>query len=106
MRRVARDYAERDKWACKSANDVDNGYMTDNETAMATTGPWAIGRLCHEQGRQKRWVAAQMGISPWRLSRLIAGDITLRLHEAARLAEIFGVPIETFVPRPPAEVAS
>lgn len=81
-------------------------YMIDNETAMATTGPWAIGRLCHEQGRQKRWVADQLGISPWRLSRLIAGDITLRLHEAARLAEIFGVPIETFVPRPPAEVAS
>lgn len=26
--------------------------------------------------------------------------------EAAAAAEIFGVPIETFVPRPPAEVAS
>lgn len=71
-------------------------YMIDNET-----GPWAIGRLCREQGRQKRWVAEQLGISPARLSRLIAGDITLRLQEAALLAEIFGVPIETFVPRPP-----
>lgn len=80
--------------------------MIKNETAMATTGPWAIGRLCREQGRQKRWVAEQLGISPARLSRLIAGDITLRLQEAVLLAEIFGVPIETFVPRPPAQVAS
>ena len=80
--------------------------MINNETTMATTGPWAIGRLCREQGRQKRWVAEQLGISPARLSRLIAGDITLRLQEAALLAEIFGVPIETFVPRPPAQVAS
>ncbi|MBI5289922.1 MAG: helix-turn-helix transcriptional regulator [Chloroflexi bacterium] len=58
----------------------------------------ALGRLIREQGRLKGWVAEQLGIGPERLSRLISGERELTLREAARLAEIFGVAIETFVP--------
>ncbi len=58
----------------------------------------ALARLIREQGRLKGWVAEQLGIPPERLSRLISGERELKVSEAARLAEIFGVGIETFVP--------
>lgn len=46
----------------------------------------------------KGWVAKQLGIPQDRLSRLINGERELTLAEAAKLAEIFSVPIETFLP--------
>jgi plasmid maintenance system antidote protein VapI len=73
--------------------------MIDNEDVVLMTGPGAIARLCREQGRTKGWVAAQLGITPSRLSKLIAGAVAMRVDEAAKAALLFGVPIETFVPR-------
>lgn len=76
--------------------------MIDNEDAVLVTGPAAIDWLCREQGRTKGWVAQRVGITPYRLSKLIAGELAMRVEEAAKFAALFGVPIETFVP--PAEV--
>ena len=55
-----------------------------------------ISRLCRERGLKKGWVAEQLGLD--RLSPIVSGQRELTISEAARLAEIFGVEIETFVP--------
>lgn len=58
----------------------------------------ALARLVREQGRFKGWLAGELGISVFRLSRLLSGEREMTLREAARAAEILGVPIETFLP--------
>ena len=57
-----------------------------------------LSRLIREQGRLKGWVADQLGIGPERLSRLISGERRLTLEEGIKLADLFGVPIETLLP--------
>ena len=67
------------------------------QTVTETPGE-ALGRLIRETGRKKQWVAAELCTTPDRLGRIIQGTRALAALEAARLAEIFGVEITTFVP--------
>lgn len=57
-----------------------------------------LARVVREQGRLKGWLAEQMGIGPFRLSRLLSGERSLTLEEAAKAARALGVPMETFLP--------
>lgn len=70
-----------------NANAVDTNA---NETPLA--------RYIREQGRLKGWLAAQIGVDRSRLSRLISGETTFRLDEAARAARALGVDIDELLP--------
>ncbi len=50
-----------------------------------------------ERGVRYSWVAARLGITPSYMTRLMDEERPLIRRHAARLAEIFGVPIETFL---------
>lgn len=65
---------------------------------QATEMETPLARFIREQGRLKQWVAEQIGCGPQRLSRLISGERSLTLKEAALAAQIFGVDIEELVP--------
>lgn len=62
----------------------------------------ALSRLIREQGRKQVWIAEQLGVDRAVIGRLIRGERELTVREAARLADIFGVPLHTFVPEPAA----
>ena len=57
-----------------------------------------LARVVREQGRLKGWLAEQIGISPYRLARLLSGERALTLAEAATAARVLDVPIDTFIP--------
>lgn len=57
-----------------------------------------IGALIREHGKVKSWVAARLGMSPSALSNLLAGRRELRLEEAIKAAELFGVDVRELVP--------
>ena len=57
----------------------------------------AIDRLAREQGRTKWWVARELGTHPSHLSKLISGERRITPRLAKRLAELFGVPVTTFL---------
>ena len=63
----------------------------------------AIDRLAREQGRTKWWVARELGTHPSHLSKLISGERRITPRVADRLAELFGVPVTTFLPESEAE---
>lgn len=52
------------------------------------------------QGMKAYWIATQIGVSPQTFRNIRKGDRELRLSEAQRLAEVFGVPVETFLAAP------
>lgn len=56
-----------------------------------------LARVVREQGRLKSWLADQMGIGAFRMSRLLTGERKLTLEEAATAARVLNVPIETFL---------
>ena len=64
---------------------------------METPGQ-AIDRLAREQGRTKWWVAKNLGTHPSHLSKLISGERRITPSMAARLADLFGEPVATFLP--------
>lgn len=64
-------------------------------SAYASETP--IARLVREQGRIKGWLAKQIGCDRSRLSRILSGERTMTVEEAARAARALGVPMETFV---------
>lgn len=45
-------------------------------------------------GRTQREVAKRAGMDQWRLSRIIAEDITPRADEQAKIARILRLPVE------------
>ena len=66
-----------------------------------------VARLVREQGRQKQWVARQIGVSPSEMTRILRGDRVLTLPQAQRLAQALGVTIEDLAPADaPVEAAS
>lgn len=66
-----------------------------------------VARLIREQGRQKQWVARQIGVSPSEMTKILRGDRVLTLPQAQRLAQALGVTIEDFAPTDaPVEAAS
>ena len=68
----------------------------NNESALMNSTP--LARLIREQGRLKGWLAKEMGCDRSRLSRILSGDRSMTLTEAARAARALNVPIETFLP--------
>ena len=44
------------------------------------------------------WVARRLGISAAHFSRILSGERPLTKGHAVKLAELFGVPVETFLP--------
>lgn len=75
----------------------------DTSIATTNTAGTAIDRLSREQGRTKWWVAKELGTHPSHLSKLISGERAITPRVAARLAEIFGVPAQTFLVAPTTE---
>lgn len=74
--------------------------MHTNAVAMDTKEvETALERLRREQGRLKGWLAREMGIDRWRLSKLLSGEREMTLREAQRAAAALGVGIETFLSR-------
>ncbi len=71
--------------------------MNGTGTVVETPGE-ALGRLIAARWMKKSRLARALGTSAERLNRIIAGESQLTAAEAARLADIFGVEIETFVP--------
>ncbi|HRI06492.1 MAG TPA: helix-turn-helix transcriptional regulator [Nannocystaceae bacterium] len=66
-----------------------------------------VARLIREQGRQKQWVARQIGVSPSEMTKILRGDRVLTLPQAQRLAQALGVTIEDLAPTDaPVEAAS
>lgn len=64
---------------------------------MAGETPFA--RLLRSKPYSQAAVARELGISPWRLSRLkTGGSAVLTAAEAVRAARLFGVPVEELVP--------
>lgn len=57
-----------------------------------------VARLVREQGRQKQWVARQIGVSPSEMTKILRGDRVLTLPQAQRLAQALGVAIEDLAP--------
>lgn len=70
------------------------------QETLAIAPETALARVVREQGRLKGWLAEQLGIGAWRLSRLLSGERSLTLEEAAAAARALGVPIETFLEVP------
>lgn len=64
----------------------------NNTTATIQTGR-LIRRLCQEQGRKLFWVGAHLGLSKDSFRRVLAGTRPLSPHEAARLADLLGIPV-------------
>lgn len=56
-----------------------------------------LRRLVHESGLKYGVIAARGHIRPDVLSQLLSGARTFSWYYAARLAPVFGVPMETFV---------
>lgn len=62
-------------------------------------GETPIARLLRSKPYSQAAVARELGISPWRLSRLKnGGSAVLTAAEAVRAARLFGVPVEELVP--------
>jgi len=57
-----------------------------------------LSRLIREQGRKQYWVAEQMGWSRQLLQRVIQGERELTASEVVKLADLFSVPVSTFLP--------
>lgn len=57
----------------------------------------ALQRLIAEQGRQKRWVAEEVGITAYHLSRLLQGRQRITRQMAVALGAVLDVPPETFL---------
>jgi len=51
-----------------------------------------------ERGTRYQWVAQRLGISPSYLTKLMNGRDPLPRKHAERLAELFSVPVSTFLP--------
>lgn len=71
--------------------------ITKTRIQKSRNGETVLARLIREQGRLKGWVADQMGVSVYRLSRLLTGEREMTLKEAAKAAEVFEVPVEAFL---------
>ena len=69
----------------------------EKKTADMETLRAKVDRLCRERGYRKDWVARQMGWSQEHLSRVISETRPLTDEAAQKLAEVFGVPVETFL---------
>ena len=61
-----------------------------------------LGEVLERQGRKKLWLADLWGCGPNRVTRVTAGETPMTFEEAAIAARELGVPLETFVPAPPA----
>jgi len=72
-------------------------FDTTNTTEVESPGD-AIQRLVREKGRTKWSVARELGTHPSHLSKLISGERRITPGMAERLGEVFGVPVETFLP--------
>ena len=59
-----------------------------------------LARFIREQGRLKGWLAEQMGCGRERMSRILSGERSMTLEEAAKAASALGVPIEALLPVP------
>lgn len=66
--------------------------------ATSSTTATSLRRFLDERGIRYRWVAAKLGISPAHMTRLMDGERPLTAVNAQRLAVLFGVEVETFLP--------
>lgn len=81
--------------------------MVVDSTMDVTDTEQPVARLIREQGRQKQWVARQIGVSPSEMTKILRGDRVLTLPQAQRLAQALGVTIEDLAPADaPVEAAS
>lgn len=72
--------------------------IANADASCAVVEETALARVIREQGRLKGWVAEQLGIGAYRLSRLLSGEREMTLREADAAARALSVPIETFLP--------
>lgn len=56
-----------------------------------------LGRLIEEKGLKKGWVAQRLGMTPSRMSRVLAGA-EMWASELAEAVELFGVDVRELVP--------
>lgn len=55
--------------------------------------PTQLGPILDGQGRKRRWLAAQVGVSESLISKVIAGERTLAQTTAERIAVVLGLPL-------------
>ncbi len=74
--------------------------MGHEAIAIATQAsePHPLELLIRKRGHLKGWVAAQLGMDPSALSRVLSGRRELQLREALKAAELFGVDVRELVP--------
>jgi plasmid maintenance system antidote protein VapI len=53
-----------------------------------------IREAINRSGRRHDWLAAQIGITPVRLSQLLSGERRWRVEEAMKLAEVLDEPMD------------
>lgn len=76
----------------------DTAVMVTDSLVMDSKGATPLARLIEERGLRKGWVAARLGMDASAMSRLLAGRRELRLEEAIKAAELFGVDVRELVP--------
>lgn len=69
----------------------------DDQSGTETLGE-TIDRILLESGRKTYWVAAQLGMAENTFRAIRTGKRPLKAAEAVRLADLFGVPVTTFLP--------
>ena len=79
-------------------NPTDMG--TKPEALAIEAAELPLARIIREQGRLKGWLAEKLGCGPERLSRILSGERSMTLEEAAKAASALGVPIEALLPVP------
>ena len=77
-------------------NPTDMG--TKPEALAIEAAELPLARIIREQGRLKGWLAEKLGCGPERLSRILSGDRSMTLEEAAKASAALGVPIEALLP--------
>jgi len=66
-------------------------------TGMQRTGIGAISALLDEHERTITWLAKKTGVSVSHLWRVTKGRREMSVELATRIAEVFEVPVETFL---------
>lgn len=67
--------------------------MQDSQTAATK----AIRLLLAAHNRKQTWLAAQLGETPFWLSRRMSGSITFNVEDLDRIASVFGITIDVLL---------
>lgn len=71
--------------------------MTNTATGTTQTGTEALQRLLAENERDMAWLARKVDRSKSYIWRVVQGERPITAPLAAAFAELFGVPMETFI---------